>query len=128
MSSSPFPRLLWIDHLRTLVILLVVNLHACVTYSHVGDWYAMSEHEPTLVQKIPFIIWETHLQSFFMGVLFFISGYFAFGSLMRKGSRQFARERLIRHLLVALDVLLHVARRQRPTFGHQDCHERKLAD
>ena len=38
------------------------------------------------------------------------------------------RERLVRHLLVALDVLLHVARRQRPTFGHQECHERKLAD
>ncbi|MEO6005029.1 MAG: acyltransferase family protein [Opitutus sp.] len=106
MSSSPSPRLPWIDHLRTLVIFLVVNVHACVTYSHVGDWYAMSEHEPTLVQKIPFIVWETHLQSFFMGVLFFISGYFAFGSLARKGPGRFARERLIRLGLPTLFYML----------------------
>src|SRR4051812_14063408 len=92
-SSSRVP---WVDHLRTLVILLVVNVHACVTYSHVGDWYAMSEHEPTLVQKIPFILWEAHLQSFFMGVLFFVSAYFVYGSLRKKGPASFARERLVR--------------------------------
>ena len=86
MSASP-ARLPWIDHLRTLVILLVVNLHACVTYSHVGDWYAMSEREPTLAEKVPFIIWQGHLQSFFMGLLFFISGYFALGSLSRRACR-----------------------------------------
>jgi hypothetical protein len=39
-----------------------------------------------------------------------------------------AREGLIGHLLVALDVLLHVARGQRPPFGHQECHEGELAD
>ena len=77
MSSNPSPRMPWVDHLRTLVILLVVNMHACVTYSHVGDWYILSEREPTFMQKVPFILWQVHLQSFFMGVLFFISGYFA---------------------------------------------------
>jgi peptidoglycan/LPS O-acetylase OafA/YrhL len=95
MFASP-ARLPWIDHLRTLVILLVVNLHACVTYSHVGDWYAMSEREPTLAEKVPFIIWQGHLQSFFMGLLFFISGYFAYGSLSRRGAGAFVLERLIR--------------------------------
>ena len=48
MPSAPTVRLPWIDHLRTLVVVLVVNLHACVTYSHVGDWYLKSEHEPAL--------------------------------------------------------------------------------
>ena len=33
---SPASRFAWIDNLRTLVIVLVVNMHACVTYSHVG--------------------------------------------------------------------------------------------
>ena len=107
MSSTKSPaRVPWIDHLRTLVILLVVNIHACVTYSHVGDWYSMSEHEPTLVQKIPFILWEAHLQSFFMGVLFFISGYFAAGSLHRKGAAAFVRERLVRLGLPTLFYML----------------------
>ncbi len=106
--SAPFPRLPWIDHLRTFVIILVVNMHACVTYSHVGDWYFMSEHEPTMAAKVPFIIWQGHLQSFFMGLLFFISGYFAHGSLARRGPGRFARERLFRLGLPALFYMLAI--------------------
>ncbi len=99
-------RLPWVDHLRTFVIVLVVNMHACVTYSHVGDWYAMSEYEPTLAQKVPFIIWQGHLQSFFMGLLFFVSAYFANASLARRGPRSFTRERLIRLGLPTLFYML----------------------
>jgi peptidoglycan/LPS O-acetylase OafA/YrhL len=94
--AAPAPRLPWIDHLRTAVIILVVNMHACVTYSHVGDWYVMSAREPSLAGKLPFILWQGHLQSFFMGLLFFISGYFAERSLSRRGSGSFVRERLVR--------------------------------
>lgn len=103
--SAPL-RLPWVDHLRTLVILFVVNMHACVTYSHVGDWYAMSAHEPSLAAKLPFIVWQGHLQSFFMGLLFFISGYFAEGSLARRGPRAFVRERLVRLGLPTLFYML----------------------
>ena len=99
-------RLPWVDHLRTFVILLVVNMHACVTYSHVGDWYAMSAQEPSLVEKLPFIVWQGHLQSCFMGLLFFVSGYFAEGSLSRRGPRAFVRERLVRLGLPALLYML----------------------
>jgi len=99
-------RLAWIDNLRTLTILLVVNLHACVSYSHVGDWYFMSDHEPTLAEKVPFIVWQGHLQSFFMGLLFFISAYFAHGSITRRGPGRFVRERLIRLGLPALLYML----------------------
>ena len=38
------------------------------------------------------------------------------------------RERLVRHLRVALDVALHVAGGQRPALGHQEGDERELAD
>ncbi len=86
----------WIDHVRTLVIVLVVNMHACVTYSHVGSWYIMSEQEPSLPAKIPFVLWQAHLQSFFMGLLFFVAGYFAHGSLARRGAASFVRERWVR--------------------------------
>jgi glucan biosynthesis protein C len=104
----PSSRLPWVDHLRTFVIILVVNMHACVTYSHVGDWYFMSKHEPTLAAKAPFIIWQGHLQSFFMGLLFFISGYFAYGSLARRDPRRFARDRLFRLGLPALFYMLAI--------------------
>ncbi len=39
-----------------------------------------------------------------------------------------SRERLVRHLRVALDVLLDVARRQRAELGHEERHQRELAD
>lgn len=100
------PRLPWIDHLRTFAILLVVNVHACVTYGHVGDWYVMSAQEPPLRTKLPFILWEAHLQSFFMGLLFFLSGYFAPGSLARRGPSAFVRERIVRLGLPTLFFML----------------------
>ncbi|MEO8104060.1 MAG: acyltransferase family protein [Betaproteobacteria bacterium] len=106
MATNSSIRLPWVDHLRTLMIVLVVNLHACVSYSHVGDWYFMSAQEPTLAAKVPFIVWQAHLQSFFMGLLFFISAYFAYGSLARHGTRAFVRERLVRLGLPALLYML----------------------
>jgi len=106
MTSASSVRLPWIDNLRTLLIVLVVNLHVCVTYSHVGDWYFMSAQEPTLAEKVPFILWQAHLQSFFMGLLFFISAYFAYGSIAHRGVGAFVRERLFRLGLPALLYML----------------------
>jgi len=93
---QPSQRLAWIDQLRTLAIVLVVNMHACVTYGHVGDWYVQEDPEPPLPTRIVFLFWQGHLQAFFMGLLFFVGGYFAHLSLRRKGPSAFARERLWR--------------------------------
>jgi len=92
-SSS---RLAWIDNLRTLMIALVVNMHACVTYSHVGSWYRMEDPEPPMPLKIAFMFWQGHLQAFFMGLLFFLAGIFAHRSLVRRGPKAFLRERASR--------------------------------
>lgn len=81
-------------------------MHACVTYSHVGDWYMMADPEPTMAAKVPFIVWQSMLQSFFMGLLFFVSAYFAAGSLARRGPGGFVRERLVRLGLPALFYML----------------------
>lgn len=87
------PRLAWVDDLRTLVIVLVVNMHACVTYSHVGSWYLKEEPAPALPARMAFIFWQAHLQAFFMGLLFFLAGVFAHDSLARRGAASFLRER-----------------------------------
>jgi fucose 4-O-acetylase-like acetyltransferase len=86
----------WIDELRTFVIVLVVNMHACVTYSHVGSWYVNDGPDPGEVARFMFILWQGHLQSFFMGILFLVAGFLAERSLSRKGPRAFIRERLRR--------------------------------
>ncbi|MSU61807.1 MAG: acyltransferase [Pedosphaera sp.] len=106
IPSPPVMRSAWIDNLRTLVILLVVNMHACVTYSHVGGWYKMEAPEPPMAVKIAFVFWQAHLQSFFMGLLFFLSGVFAHRSLERRGARAFLRERFERLALPALLYML----------------------
>jgi fucose 4-O-acetylase-like acetyltransferase len=78
------------------MVLLVVNMHACVTYSHVGGWYLKDPPEPGLGVKIPFLYWQGHLQAFFMGLLFFLAGVFAHGACLRRGPAGFVRERLLR--------------------------------
>jgi peptidoglycan/LPS O-acetylase OafA/YrhL len=89
-------RLGWIDNLRTAMILLVVSVHATITYSHVGGWYFNLPPEPPIETKMIFFLGEMHLQSFFMGLLFFVAGYFAAKSLQRRGAGAFLRERAIR--------------------------------
>lgn len=89
-------RLAWVDNVRTFMIILVVNMHACVTYSHVGSWFIKLPPEPGLPVKIPFFFWQGHLQSFFMGLLFFIAGGFAERSIARKGRGHFLRDRIVR--------------------------------
>jgi peptidoglycan/LPS O-acetylase OafA/YrhL len=113
MGTPPSPadratgtsRLAWADQLRTLVIVLVVNLHACVTYSHVGSWYVQEKPEPPLGIRIAFLFWEAHLQAFFMGLLFLLAGYFAHGSIERRGAGGFLKERLGR---LGLPTLLYM--------------------
>lgn len=107
MPQSSLPsRLAWIDNLRTLMIVLVVNMHACVTYSHVGSWYRNESPEPAMPIKIAFMFWQGHLQAFFMGFLFFLSGIFAHRSLARRGPKAFLRERARRLGLPSLLFML----------------------
>jgi glucans biosynthesis protein C len=82
--------------MRTMVVVLVVSIHACATYSHVGRWYVAEPPEYPLVITLAFAFWQAHLQSFFMGLLFLVAGYLAELSLKQKGSSGFARERLRR--------------------------------
>jgi glucan biosynthesis protein C len=95
-STGGASRMVWVDNVRTFMIILVVNMHACVTYSHVGGWFIKLPPEPALAVKIPFLFWQGHLQAFFMGLLFFIAGYFAERSIARKGKGHFLRDRLVR--------------------------------
>lgn len=104
--ASSSSRLAWIDNLRTLMIVLVVNMHACVTYSHVGSWYRMEDPEPAMPSKIVFLFWQGHLQAFFMGLLFFLAGVFAQRSLERRGAMAFLRERATRLGLPSLLFML----------------------
>jgi hypothetical protein len=95
-----------VDNLRWIMIVLVILVHAAVTFSHIGSWYYYGHGEPGPVSWLFFLFLETHLQAFFMGLLFLIAGYFAPGSCDRKGVGRFLGDRAVR---LGLPTLLYVA-------------------
>ena len=95
-------RLLFIDNIRWVMIMLVLSMHAAVTYSGHGSWYYTEPARLGLPQDFTFLTYQVFLQSFFMGFLFFIAGYFVPGAYDKKGTVRFLRDRAIRLGLPAL--------------------------
>ena len=86
-------RVAYIDNLRVFLTILVIVLHSAVTYGSEGGWYYQ---EPTddMAVIIPLTILSAILQSFFMGLFFFLGGYFTPGSVDKKGATARRRHRL----------------------------------
>jgi glucans biosynthesis protein C len=94
MKSSD--RLFYFDNIRWLVIVFVVIEHLCVTYDNMGSWFYK---EPATLDAFSFLIFGmigSFLEAFFMGLLFFIAGYFSVSSLEKKGTNIFLKDRFIR--------------------------------
>ncbi len=98
-------RLAYIDIIRMILIILVIMVHAGITYGAFGDW---TFADPTLVKdeitSIGLSLFNFICQSFFMGLFFFFSGYFTPGSFDRKGMGRFWKDRLLR---LAIPMLLY---------------------
>lgn len=109
-STAPQPpaRLEFIDNLRWVMILLVISMHAAVTYSHLGSWYFMEDPKPGLGVTAFFAAYQMFLQAFFMGFLFLIAGYFVPLAFDRKGFGKFLGDRAFRLGLPALFYMLVV--------------------
>lgn len=89
-------RINWIDNLRIMVIIQVVILHTAVTYSGIGGWYYYDNPELDKYSTLFFAFLLTHLQAYFMSLLFFISGYFSQKSLDKKSTGEFISGRFKR--------------------------------
>jgi DNA-binding NarL/FixJ family response regulator len=88
-------RLAYIDVLRMVLIILVIMVHAAVTYGSLGDW----TYEDPVQDELSAVLLSLFVissQSFFMGLFFFYAGYFTPGSYDRKGPAQFWKDRLLR--------------------------------
>jgi fucose 4-O-acetylase-like acetyltransferase len=75
------------------MIMLVLSMHAAVTYGGHGSWYYIEPARMGLAQDLTFLTYQELLQSFFMGFLFFIAGYFVPGAYDKKGAGRFLRDR-----------------------------------
>jgi glucan biosynthesis protein C len=89
-------RLFFIDNIRWLMIVFVVLMHLNVTYSNMGLWYYKEPVKMDALSGVLFALYGCFTQAYFMGLLFFIAGYFVPGSFDRKGAGGFVHDRLIR--------------------------------
>ncbi len=87
-------RLLFVDNLRTLMIVLVIMVHLSITYGGEGGWYY--EGQADTFSTVLLTWFNASCQSFFMGLLFLLSAYFTAGAYERKGPGKFAKDRLLR--------------------------------
>jgi glucan biosynthesis protein C len=85
----------WIDRIRVLLTILVIAVHAGITYGSEGGWYYQQPTDSLMV-VVPLTLISAVSQSFFMSLFFFVSGYFIPGSYEKKGLWRFTAGRLIR--------------------------------
>jgi len=88
-------RLYFVDNLRVLLITMVIVLHLSSTYGGEGSWYYREGRADVITSSL-LSIHNGVVRSFFMGLLFLISGYFTPASFDHKGARRFLRDRLLR--------------------------------
>jgi glucan biosynthesis protein C len=90
-----------IDYLRAFVIVLVVFLHAALAYTSFSTYNEtrwIDSSAPVVdASRWPFLDWFVlYFDTFFMALLFLVSGLFTISSLERKGSKGFFIARLQR--------------------------------
>jgi surface polysaccharide O-acyltransferase-like enzyme len=103
------PRIVSFDRARTFIILLVLLYHSVLNYTWFGNGDRM--------RWLGFDLIALFNDSFFMALMFFISGLFVRNSLIRKGWAIFLRDRAWRlgvPFLVSIFVLMPIA--YYPTF------------
>ncbi|QUI25297.1 acyltransferase family protein [Vallitalea pronyensis] len=98
-------RYLYVDNLRLAMIMLVVMVHLAVTYSGIGGWYYYEARDLNNVSQLIFLFFGSFTQSYFMGFLFLLAGYFVPYAYNKKGFVNFIKGRLFR---LGLPTLLYM--------------------
>ncbi|MBS1501812.1 MAG: acyltransferase, partial [Bacteroidetes bacterium] len=88
-------KIVYIDHIKVILITLVVLHHTFITYGAPGGWYWYQKTTNEAAKGIMTFFVATN-QSFFMGFFFFLSAYFIPPSLEKKGAAKFIKDRLMR--------------------------------
>lgn len=119
-STTDRGRMVFVDVLRVALIVLVIAHHSAQAYGPTGgSWPVEDPANSDLLG--PFFAVNA---AFFMGLLFFLAGYFAPGSYDRKGPSRFVRDRwarigvpLVFFVLVVNLPTAYMNESPRPSFG-----------
>ena len=90
------------------MIILVVMVHAEVTYSNIGSWYYYEPANLDAFTFVSFLMFLSFTQAYSMSLLFLIAGYFVPESFDRKGFGKFLRDRAVRLGIPALIYMLFI--------------------
>ncbi|TLS52079.1 acyltransferase [Paenibacillus antri] len=91
------PRMYYLDRLRAFLTMLVIAHHAAIAYGAGGSWYFEDVDKTEITVSMVLLTMFTAVnQSFFMGLFFFLSGYFTPSSYDRKGPARFLADRFVR--------------------------------
>jgi peptidoglycan/LPS O-acetylase OafA/YrhL len=85
-----------LDALRAFLTLLVVFHHCAITYGAIGGWYYHEVAPSRSLTSVVLVLFCTVNQAFFMGLFFFLAGYYTSGSIERKGTIRFLSDRFLR--------------------------------
>ncbi len=86
----------YLDRIRVVLTALVVFHHAAITYGAPGGWYYQEIPAKISLGNLPFVLFVSVNQAYFMGAFFLIAGYFTPRSYDRKGARRFLADRAVR--------------------------------
>ena len=90
---SERPRLYFLDNLRAFAIVMVIVLHASITYMlYAPEWWYVLDPD----RGISFTMLVLLVDVPTMPALFFVAGFFALASLQRRGVGGFTREKVVR--------------------------------
>jgi glucan biosynthesis protein C len=99
-------RLYFLDNIRWSMIVLVLLVHAAVTYGPISSWFYHDTGGADGLFNVVLTIVPGLLQTFFMGLLFFVAGYLVPASLERKGPGKYVFGRAVRLGVPALLFML----------------------
>jgi surface polysaccharide O-acyltransferase-like enzyme len=98
------PRLLYVDNLRTLLIVMVLLWHMAVTYGASGFW-PYRESQPDELTSLAFTLFSVINNPYVLGFFFMIAGYFTPGAYDRRGPGRLLKARLTR---LGIPLLIYV--------------------
>jgi hypothetical protein len=116
-GAAPGTRIAYFDNIRWTMIMLVVLIHACVTYSGDGSWFYVEKLPQDVASTLVFGIYQSFGQAFSMGLLFFLAGTLVPAAYDRKGFLRFIADRAVRlgvpslAFMLILDPLTNIIRR-----------------
>ncbi|MHB8133010.1 MAG: acyltransferase family protein [Anaerolineaceae bacterium] len=96
VKSAATTRTAYIDMARGVLIILVIMLHAAITYGGSGDWTYIDAAPKDDVSIILLSLLVVYIQAFSMSLYFFFSGLFTPASYDKKGPGRFWKDRIMR--------------------------------